>query len=142
MAALFEARRDQLSQQQRLALTDHFTSSDAALAAAWQSFTGQATLSANELTQHATDMLHGLAQHCTPTSYKAKLQHMVSQIIEAAVRELLREIGLSAVIIQTGASINAAMSPWLPYLAAAKAALTTINHALYRKDKLIGGLLG
>ena len=141
VAALFEAMRDQLSQQQRLALTAHFTSSDAALAAAWQSFTGQATLSANELTQHATDMLHGLAQHCTD-KLQSELQHMVSQIIEAAVRELLREIGLSAVIMQTGASITTAMSPWLPYLAAAKAALTAINHALEIRDKLTGGLLG
>jgi hypothetical protein len=120
---------------------DHFTSSDAALVVAWQGFTGQATLSANELTQRTTDILHGLAQHCTD-KLQSELRHMVSQIIEAAVQELLREIGLSAVIMQTGTSITAAMSPWLPYLAAAKAALTTINQALEIKDKLTGGLSG
>jgi hypothetical protein len=77
VAALFEAMHNQLSQQQRLALTDHFTSSDAALAA-WQGFTGQATLSANELSQRATDILHGLAQHCTDR-LQSEMRHMVNR---------------------------------------------------------------
>jgi glutathione S-transferase len=141
VAALFEAMHDQLSQQQRLVLTDHFTSSGEAFAAAWQGFTTQATLSANELTQRATDMLHGLEQHCAD-KLQSELQHVVHQVIEAAVRELLREIGLSAVIMQTGANVTAAMSPILPELKLAKESIHLINEAFDAMEKLTGGLLG
>jgi uncharacterized coiled-coil DUF342 family protein len=126
---LFAALSTDLSQQQRATFASHFSASESTLTEVFRSFTDHANTTATTLSSRASEVLQGLERHCADT-LQQEMRGVLNDAVENAVRELLQEIGVTTMIMQTGASITSAMAPILPELAAAKLAVGTINDAL------------
>lgn len=135
VTAQFEALETQI-EQQRSNLVQHFTTGASALTQACQGLSGQVTMTATDLTQHITDVLRDLEQYCGHR-LQDELRHTARQVVEALLTMLLHEIGDSAALMLLGAQTTSAMGPALPYIAAAKVFVTSINDVL----DFTGGIL-